>query len=196
VTAPYTKPGGASATPASTSPHVGTEPAEATDYALTGPDPTDRAAKGAAVASGVLIVSTLMPWVSVTFFNSSSLAGVRVVEGRITIILAFLAVVLSLTALVMEDNRRMMLLGSAIFGAGSLIATIVFSFRFHDAFSIPVALGGQEATALADAGIGLDSGWYLAVASSIALVGIGVFGYLMGRPKAAVPNLTWVDPQP
>jgi hypothetical protein len=150
---------------------------------------------GASITSLVLIISTLLPWVGVTFFNSSTLAGVRLAEGRITIILAFLAGVLTVTALVMAEHRRNLLLGSAILGLLSLIATIAFGFRFRDIFTIPSSLGGKAATALADSGVGLDSGWYLAIASSLALIAFGVFGYFIGRPKTAVPNMTWVDPQ-
>jgi hypothetical protein len=147
------------------------------------------------IASLALLISTLLPWVGVSFFNSSMLSGVRLAEGRITIILAFLAVLLALTALVMDEHRRNLLLGSAILGGLALIATIVFAFRYQDIFEIPATLGGREANALADAGIGLDSGWYLAIASSLALIAFGVFGYLKDRPKAAVPGMTWVNPQ-
>jgi hypothetical protein len=124
------------------------------------------------------------------------LSGVRLAEGRITIFLAFLATLLAITALVMDEHRRNMLLGSAILGGLALIATIVFSFRYQDIFEIPTALGGgSDANALADAGIGLDSGWFLAIVSSLALIAFGVFGYLTGRPKTAVPGMTWVNPQ-
>jgi hypothetical protein len=198
------KPGGSGATPGGTTP-AGTTPAgttpqadtaaPATRFVLSGPDLTDRAAKGASIASIVLIISTLLPWVSVSFFNSSTLTGVRLAEGRITIILAFLAELVALAALVMADHRRIMLLGSAIFGGISLVATIVFAFRYRDIFDIPDSLGGKAANALARSGIGLDAGWYLAIASSLALIAFGVFGYFAGRPKAAVPNMTWVEPQ-
>jgi hypothetical protein len=180
---------------------VGTPPetsaaAPGTHLPVSEPDLTDRAAKGALAASGVLIISTLMPWVSVTFFNASTLDGIRVAEGRTTFILAILAVLVTITALVMDEQRRNMLLGSAILGLICLIVTIVFAFRYDDIFDIPASLGGQRASAaLADAGIGLEAGWFLAIASSLALIALGVFGYLKGRPKTAVPNMTWVNPQ-
>ena len=188
------QPGEAGTTPVSTPLDTGTG-ASATHLTVSEPDLTDRAAKGALAASGILVISTLLPWVSVTFFNSSTLAGIRVAEGRITFILAIVAMVVTITALVMVEHRRNMLLGSAILGLICLIVTIVFAFRYDDIFQIPAALGGREARALADAGIGLEAGWFLAIASSLALIALGVFGYLKGRPKTAVPNMTWVNPQ-
>jgi len=208
VTAPSRKPGEASAAPGSAAPtgstSAGTTPEDVVvaaavpppGFAPSGPDLSDRAAKGSLIASLVLLMSTLLPWVSVSFFYSSTLSGVRVAEGRITIFLAFLAALLAITALVMDEHRRNMLLGSAILGALSLVATIVFAFRYQDIFEIPTTLGGRAAVdALADAGIGLDSGWFLAIVSSLALIAFGVFGYLRGRPKTAVPGMTWVNPQ-
>ncbi|GAB2808911.1 hypothetical protein GCM10022221_02820 [Actinocorallia aurea] len=118
-------------------------------------------------------------------------------EGKIALILAFLAGAMALAAMVTDGNRRGMLMGSAICGALAFIACVVFAFRFGNALDIPPVLGGSEAVALADAGIGLDAGWYLSIAASIALTAFALWGAMAHKQTGAgqqVPGMEWVDP--
>ncbi|MCD0448386.1 hypothetical protein LO762_04125 [Actinocorallia sp. API 0066] len=155
---------------------------------------TSTASKASAISAGVLILGTLLPWLSVTFFSAATLSGVRLWEGKIALILAFLAGAMALTAAVTDGNRRAMLMGSAICGALAFIACVVFAFRFNNALDIPPVLGGSEAVALADAGIGLDAGWYLSIAASIALVGFALWGAMAHKQQQHVPGMEWVEP--
>ncbi|ROO83386.1 hypothetical protein EDD29_0889 [Actinocorallia herbida] len=155
---------------------------------------TSTASKASAISAGVLIIGTLLPWISVTFFSAATMSGVRLWEGKIALVLAFLAGAMALAALVTDGNRRGMLMGSAICGVLAFIACVVFAFRFGNALDIPPVLGGSEAVALADAGIGLDAGWYLSIAASIALTGFALWGAMAHKQTAQVPGMEWVDP--
>ncbi|GAA3196977.1 hypothetical protein [Actinocorallia longicatena] len=136
----------------------------------------ERAARYASIASAVLVVGTLLPWMSVTFLTSASLTGVRVAEGRFTIALAFLAGLFAVTALFI-DRRRAALGAAAVFGALSLIPIIVFAFRFHDALDLSGLEAGAQIQAIADAGTALESGWYLSLVSAAALTLIALWGF-------------------
>ncbi|GAA2726287.1 hypothetical protein [Actinocorallia aurantiaca] len=166
---------------------------------LTEEERTSRlASKGAAISAGVLIIATLLPWVSVTFFSAATLSGVRIWEGRITLILAFLAGAAALAALYWRElSRNTLLLVSAVCGVLAFISTVIFGFRFRDALNIPAILGDTQALVLANAGVGLDTGWYLAMASGIALAALSIWGYLESRgerPSESVPGMEWVEP--
>ncbi|MDX6739107.1 hypothetical protein [Actinocorallia sp. A-T 12471] len=155
---------------------------------------TSTASKASAISAGVLLIGTLLPWLSVTFFSAATLSGVRVWEGKVALVLAFLAGAMALAAMVTSGNRRGMLMGAAICGVLAFIACVVFAFRFGNALDIPPVLGGSEAVALADAGIGLDAGWYLSIAASIALVGFALWGAMAHKQASNVPGMEWVDP--
>ncbi|MEO3782913.1 hypothetical protein ABGB12_06280 [Actinocorallia sp. B10E7] len=156
------------------------------------------ASRGAAVAAGVLIIGTLLPWVSVTFFSAATLNGVRIWEGRLAMVLAVAAGALALASLLLEEvDRRALLLASGLCGALAFIATAVFGFRFRDALNVPSVLGDTQAGVLARAGAGLDAGWYLSMASGIVLTALAVWGYMSmrgNRPSEAVPGMEWVEP--
>jgi phosphoglycerol transferase MdoB-like AlkP superfamily enzyme len=179
----------------------GAEGASAEPGGLPSPDEGERlselASRGSAVSAAVLVIATLMPWVSITFFSASTLSGVRVWEGRIAMILAVLAGAAALAALYWRElSRRTLLLAAAVCGALAFLATLIFGFRFRDAIAIPAVLDAQ-ALGLANAGAGLDAGWYLAMASSLVLVAVSVWGFLNTRetrPAEAVPGMEWVEP--
>ncbi len=156
------------------------------------------ASRCAAIAAGVLIISTLLPWVSVTFFSAATLNGVRSWEGRITLLLAVAAGVLTLVALYRDHvSRRSLLAGAGVCAIAAFIITAIFGFRFRAALDIPGILGNTQALGLANAGAGLDSGWYLAIFSSLALVALAIWGYMSDRgvrPAESVPNMEWVEP--
>lgn len=156
------------------------------------------ASRGSAVAAAVLIISSLLPWVSVTFFSAATLTGVRLWEGRVVLILGIAAGACALGALYWEElNRRSLLLAAAVCSIVAFIVTVVFGFRFREALSIPSILGETQALTLARAGSGLESGWYLALASSVVLAALALWGYFGGRggrPAQSVPNMEWVEP--
>ncbi len=158
------------------------------------------ASKGAAIAAGVLVIATLLPWVSVTFFRAATLNGVRLWEGRITLILASVAGACARVALYGEAvHRRNLLMAAAACGALAFLAALIYGFRFRSALDLPAILGTGQALGLVRSGAGLDVGWYLAMASSIVLTALAVWGYLNSkesRPAEAVPGMEWVEPGP
>lgn len=158
---------------------------------------SDLASKGSAIAAGVLVVASLLPWVSVTFFSASALNGIRLWEGRITLVLAIVAGACALVAHYGGMlNRRNLLLASAVCGVLSFLAALIYGFRFRGALDLPAGLGSGQALGLIRAGAGLDVGWYLAMASSIVLTALAIWGYMNTRetgPAEAVPGMEWVE---
>ncbi|GAB3680656.1 hypothetical protein GCM10027589_50790 [Actinocorallia lasiicapitis] len=164
------------------------EPAEASGEPfseLVPQDPADdkhedQAATYATLAAGLLIVGTLLPWLSVTFFTSSTLTGVRLAEGKWTLLFAFLAGLFALTATVLPDRRRSLLQGTLLAGALALVPVLVYPFRYRNALDLSTLSSNNQVQKVAAAGVGIEGGWYLSLVAAALLVLAAAWG-LFGR---------------
>ncbi|MFI0349221.1 hypothetical protein [Actinomadura sp. 9N407] len=133
----------------------------------------------ALIASGVLLLSTLLPWLRLTFIVSLSVRGLDTTEGTVCFAAAVIGAALAVLAMV--QGRPAVLIGAAIAGVVALIAQVVLAFRLDEAFHDNLAgQSGDEVRDLVGQVVSLDVGWVLALIAALVMVLAGIY-----EPSAA-----------
>ncbi|MBA2889607.1 hypothetical protein [Nonomuraea soli] len=144
---------------------------------------TGQVAKVGIVAAVALAITALLPWVSIDFLVSTSIAGVRSPEGKFVLLFGVAAVVLA--ALWLTRRQVAFLYGTAAAGVLAVLTLVIFAARIGSSVedALPPGGVGDELGRLAREAVGLDFGWYLAMLAALALVGVAAYGWWSSRKE-------------
>ncbi|MBW8483536.1 hypothetical protein [Actinomadura parmotrematis] len=169
--------------------------AGATTGAVPPPGGASAWALATVAAAAALLVSAFLPWAHATFGVSIfgqvlpertvTAAGIEA-DGTVLVVpvLAVTAIVLAVWGLLGRD--RWIALLTAVPGALALVACLVFLVRLERGAE---EMAGRDEVFGAQTEVALDYGWYLAVAASLLVLGLGLARPVVARVARRSPDV-------
>lgn len=125
-------------------------------------------------ASGLLLLSVLLPWMSITVIVTLSVDGADTSEGVICLGMAVIGGAAAVAGLV--TARPVALLATGVAGAVALLAEIVLAVRPEESFADAVSPEeAREIESLVQQSVSLETGWFLAIIAALVMVSAGAY---------------------